>query len=284
MESMLTRRSLLKIIGTAAGTIGLSKLSFADGVNVFLNQQKKKKKKKKKEQVLREKTFFQRYKELEVVYENPLKSKNDVKDFIMEGKAEVSFENGRMRMQNILDASLGQKANFVYWCPDTFPDNIAITWDFYPIKEPGLSILFFSAMGNNGKDIFDKSLAKRSGDYKQYIRGDINAYHVSYFRRNPKVRYLQLSNLRKSSGFHFAAQGADPIPCVEFAKPPYNIRVVKTGPNVEFYIDELLIFDWVDDGKTYGPVLNKGKIGFRQMAPLIAEYSNFKVTKIKRIS
>jgi hypothetical protein len=38
-----------------------------------------------------------------------------------------------------------------------------------------------------------------------------------------------------------------------------------------------LIFTWEDDGATYGPRLQAGKIGFRQMAPLIAEYANLKV-------
>jgi len=34
------------------------------------------------------------------------------------------------------------------------------------------------------------------------------------------------------------------------------------------------------DGKTYGPILDRGKIGFRQMTPLIAEYANLVVQKV----
>jgi hypothetical protein len=34
------------------------------------------------------------------------------------------------------------------------------------------------------------------------------------------------------------------------------------------------------DGKTYGPILDRGKIGFRQMTPLIAEYANLVVKKV----
>jgi len=43
-----------------------------------------------------------------------------------------------------------------------------------------------------------------------------------------------------------------------------------------------VVFDWRDDGKTYGELLTGGKIGFRQMAPLIAEYANLKVQVVAR--
>jgi hypothetical protein len=276
MNFYLTRRNLFKLAGVAAGTIGLSKLGFAaDSSAIYLPDDEK--------DPLTEKVYFKKYKELKILYDNPLKSQSDVADFVLEGQAEITFNEGKMRMQNVLDPSLKQKANYVYWCPKDFPDNIAVSWDFWPIKEPGLCIMFFAATGRNGEDIFDKSLNKRSGDYKQYHHGDINAHHVSYFRRNPKERDFQLSNLRKSYGHVIVTQGADPIPCVEFAKGPYQIRVVKAGPVVEFFINELSIFEWTDDGKTLGPVLGGGKIGFRQMAPLVAEYANLKVMSIERM-
>ena len=54
---------------------------------------------------------------------------------------------------------------------------------------------------------------------------------------------------------------------------------VKDG-KIDFIIDDLPVFSWQDDGKEYGPVLGGGKIGFRQMAPMIGEYSNLKVYSI----
>lgn len=111
-----------------------------------------------------------------------------------------------------------------------------------------------------------------------YHHGDINAYHISYFRRRwPEERAFHLCNLRKSYGFHMVAQGADPLPPVEDAQGPYQIGVVKDGSVISFFINQLLIFSWQDDGDTYGPVLEEGKLGFRQMAPLIAEYADLKV-------
>jgi hypothetical protein len=95
---------------------------------------------------------------------------------------------------------------------------------------------------------------------------------------------FNLANLRKSYGFHLVAQGADPIPSVDIAQGPYRIKIVKYKDVVEFYTShketEIQLFSWVDDGESYGPILTDGKIGFRQMAPLIAEYKNLEVYKI----
>lgn len=216
----------------------------------------------------------------EVIYENKLSCEKDVEGFVMEGSAEVYFENGRMRMKNSLSENLGQKANFVYWCPENFPDDIIIEWKFRPIEEPGLAILFFSARGVGGEDIFDESLQKRDGQYNLYHSGDINAYHISYFRRMwEDERSFHTCNLRKSKGFHLVAQGGDPIPDAAECRDFYNMRAVKYKDTVAFYIDDLEIFTWHDDGKTYGKLLPGGKIGFRQMAPLIGEYSDLRVFK-----
>lgn len=217
----------------------------------------------------------------ELIYENALSSIDDVQGFVMEGDAKVSYPNGRMRLENNIDPSEGQKSNFVFWCNEEFPSDIEITWDFYPIKEPGLCILFFAAKAISGTDIFDVSLEKREGIYDQYHHGDINAFHISYFRRMWETeRAFHACNLRKSYGFHLVCLGADPIPSVEDAKPPYHIRLLKYRNEIKFYINNLEILDWTNVEKEHGEMLKCGKIGFRQMAPLVAEYQNLKVYKI----
>lgn len=216
--------------------------------------------------------------EMKLLYENPLSCAEDIKDFILEGKAEITFPEGRMRLENKLDPSLAQKANYVLWCDKEFPSDICIEWEFKPIKEPGLCIMFFAAKGINGEDLFDKSLAERTGEYVLYHHGDINAFHVSYFRRKePDERAFHTCNLRKSYGFHLVAQGGDPIPDADEANEFYKIKVWKKDNIVKFFINELEVFKFEDDGTTYGQLLEGGKIGFRQLAPLIAEYANLKV-------
>ena len=72
-------------------------------------------------------------------------------------------------------------------------------------------MMFFAAQGRNGENLFDPQLQKRTGEYIQYHHGDINAFHVSYFRRKePDERAFHTCNLRKSYGFYLVCQGADP--------------------------------------------------------------------------
>ena len=222
------------------------------------------------------------YEKGELIYENALASEDDVKDWIMEGQAKVTFPNGRMHMESVLDQSAGQAANFVYWCPQKFEDNIIIEWEFTPLSDEGLAIMFFGADGQDGRDLFDDSLAERTGEYRQYHSSDINAFHVSYYRRSePSERELNVANLRKSAGFHMVAQGADPIPTAKYkSDEPYKIKVVKATECVLFYINDLEIFRFDDDGSTYGDYITDGYIGFRQKVPLEAEYANLKVYKI----
>ncbi len=219
---------------------------------------------------------------MKLIYENPLATPEDVKDFVLEGKANISFENGRLRMANQLSEVEGQKANYVYWCDKEFPADIRIEWDFLPVQEPGLAMMFFAAKGRGGEDLFAPSLAPRNGEYKLYHHGDIDAFHVSYFRRKePDERHLHTCNLRKSYGFYLVAQGADPIPDAVDATVPYHIVVTKYKNKVTFDVENLRIFEFVDDGESYGKILGGGKLGFRQLAPMIAEYSNLIVFELE---
>ncbi|MEK4063447.1 MULTISPECIES: DUF1961 family protein [unclassified Paenibacillus] len=212
------------------------------------------------------------------IYHNPLASTSDIAGFQMEGEGALSFPLQRMRLESTISAEAGQKANVVLWCPEEFPADIAVSWKFRPLREPGLAILFIAAKGKGGKDLFDPALARRTGEYDQYHHGQMDTYHISYFRRRwVEEREFHTCNLRKSYGFHLVAQGADPLPSVSDMTESYRMLVVKRGPVLSFAINELPVFTWIDDGDTYGPLLTGGKMGFRQMAPLIAEYSDLTV-------
>ena len=220
------------------------------------------------------------------VYTNALASASDTSGFVLEGTANVDFPDGRMRLSSVLDPELGQAANYVYWCDKEFPSDVLIEWEFTPLAESGLCILFFSARNRVGGSVFDA--VARTGRYEQYYNGDIDAFHVSYNRTNalrtPKGEGLRLCNLRKSKGFHMAAQGGDPIPELALCRPPYPpflISIVKHGPLVAFYIERILCFAYHDDGIAHGPLLGGGRIGFRQMSPMVGEYANLTVRSIK---
>jgi hypothetical protein len=215
----------------------------------------------------------------EQLYENPLACEGDIKDFRFEGEAAATFPRGCMRMESIgeRDAEKGLHGHFNMWCPRDFPDNIAVTWNFRPLTDKGLAMAWVSVKGRGGEDLFDPSLAPRDGGYGQYHSGDINALHVSYNRRNPREVGFRTCNLRKSHGAHLVCQGADPLGNAEHAVEPVAVELIKAGPHLRFAMNDLVLFHWIDDGKSTGPILADGKIGFRQMFGLIAEYSNLQV-------
>ena len=217
-----------------------------------------------------------------LIYSNKLRCDDDINDFVLEGYAHRSFENGRLRLENVLSKEeYDQKANYVLWCPVEFNDGIRIEWDFYPICEPTLCMMMFAAKGKDGESIFADGLKKRTGEYDCYLHGDINLYHLSYFRRNfPTERAFHTCQLRKSNGGHRLSAGGDPIPSVEDAISPYHLSISIKNGHIVFFINDLKVIDYIDDGKEYGEVLKGGKIGFRQMAPGVCEYSNLSVYEI----
>lgn len=207
-----------------------------------------------------------------MTYHNPLRGPDDLDGFRLEGDGAMSFPQGRLRLESLRPPEDGQTANIVLWCPEDFGPDVTVEWNFWPIREPGLAILFFQARGRNGGDIFD--LAPRTGPYEQYHHGDLDAYHVSYFRRMwPSERRLHTCNLRKSYGFHLVAQGPDPLPAVLDSQGPYPMRLTVHRGLVTFEVAGLVSFRWRDDEPLAG-----GKIGFRQMAPFIGEYADLTVT------
>lgn len=219
----------------------------------------------------------------ELIYRNLLSKPEDVSSFILEGKAEVSFEHARMKLASTVDPALGQAANYVYWCPEVFPSDIEISWNFYPMSDSGLCMMFFAAEGLYGADLFDPELVLRDGKYDCYFDGAIHAFHASYYRRKAvSERAFRTCNLRKSKGFYLVAQGPDPLPELADCMSPYRIKIVKFENSVQFYINDMNIYQFIDDGQTYGDLLRGGRIGFRQMSPMIAEYSNLCVYALSR--
>ncbi len=212
-------------------------------------------------------------------YENKLQSQADITDFIAEGNPKIEFDDG-MVLSNGDPEAKGDYAHFLLWVPEVFPENIRITWKFEPLREPGLCMMFFGAQAKAGGSLFAKELPERNGYYPQYHHGEINTYHLSYYRRKYETeRCFQTANLRKSYGFHLVCQGADPLPNVADVLEPYDMKIDKYQGKISFYINDLKIFAWQDEGQE-GDVLGAGNIGFRQMAPMKARYKDLVVYEL----
>lgn len=212
------------------------------------------------------------------LYRSALSSATDLDGWKVEGPAVTSFPTGRLRLESAADPADGQAANFVAWLPVEHDGDLRMSWDFRPLREPGLAMVFWAARARDGGSIHDPALPERTGEYEQYHSGAIDAYHLSYFRRRwASERSLHTCNVRKSHGFHLVAQSADPLPAVLDVDRAYRMVLTWRGATVDLTIDGIPCLSWTDDGAVGGPARHGGAIGLRQMAPLIAEYSNLRI-------
>lgn len=210
------------------------------------------------------------------LYANPLSGKEDTAGWRMEGNGCVDFLNGWMKM-----FSPKQKGHHVFWCAQQFPENFIAEWEVQNLHtRAGLCIVFFSATGLNGEDIFDPALPERDGTFKQYTNGALNSYHISYYANTPNEPQRETAHLRKNKGFHMV-QGKEPgIPV--HSTGVHKIQLVKFEGLIQLLVDGRKVIDWQDDGMKYGKILPAGKIGFRQMKWTQFNYRNFHVWECKK--
>ena len=209
-----------------------------------------------------------------LLYENTLSSRDEMKDWKLEGPAIIEYNDDWMHMD-----SPNEEGHHVFWCPEDFPSDFIAEWELQNIEpDAGLCIVFFSALGQNGKDIFDPSIKLRDGVFNNYTKSDIDCYHISYYANGKNNPAREAAHLRKNAGFHKVQIGAQGIP--PESTEVHKVILVKKDNHISMNIDGRDIIDWVDDGEKYGPVLGGGKIGFRQMKWTHFRYKNFKVFAI----
>ncbi|MCP4642269.1 MAG: DUF1961 family protein [bacterium] len=214
-----------------------------------------------------------------VLYESSFAAPDSVEGWVLEGPGLLSFEGGWMTMASAKPDSPKKDGHIVHWCPNDFPESFVAEWEMQITSESGLCIVFFAARGVNGEDIFDPALPKRTGIFRQYHSGAISCYHISYYASTPSSPGRITSNLRKNRGFHLVSNGPPGINPGSHAM--HAVRLVKDGPHLQLLVDDEVIIDFTDDGKRYGPVLEGGKIGLRQMQWTKAQYRNFRVRELR---
>jgi len=195
----------------------------------------------------------------ELLHENPFDDPATIADWRMEGPGMPEVIDGRLSLQTALAKS--NTGSFVYWMPPDLPESFIAEWDITPVRAGGLCIIFFCARGRDGQDIFDPSMPERDGAFNQYTKGEVNCYHISYFR-NTCTTYPNC-NLRKNSGFYLVDIGPDFVTCE--AGVTSHVTLIKNKDHVMMLTNGFVSIDFLDDGATFGPVHGSGKIGFRQM-------------------
>ncbi len=211
----------------------------------------------------------------ELIYKNNFEKVADVKDWVMEGAAEVYFEESWMHMY-----SPNEESHHVFWCPQDFPDSIIVEMEVQNIEpDAGLCILFFAAKGVNGEDVLDPSLPERTGVFRQYTKSQLNSYHISYYANTPEKPDRGESHLRKNNEFALVQTGADGIPAA--STKVHQLQLIKAGATIIMYVDGRKIIDWVDTLENDPrPYYSDGKIALRQMKWTHFKYRDFRVYKI----
>lgn len=197
--------------------------------------------------------------------------------WVMEGPGIVEFSEEGMLMKSAYpDEDTG---HIVYWCPDIFPDSFVAEWEFELLSEYGLSIIFFAASGTEGRDLFDPSLPERTGIFRAYTKGEVEAYHISYYADAPLMP-RPTSNLRKNPGLILMANG--PVGVPPFSPKRHKVVLVKDGGHIRLAVDGAISIDFVDDGgERFGDIHREGRIGFRHMRWTESLFKNFRVYELK---
>ncbi len=198
------------------------------------------------------------------VYDTDFDDASVLSDWRLEGGQRMSVANGCLVLENGKESLKSEaKANhLVCWLTREVPADFLLEFSVRPQnRKSGLNIVFFNARGLNGENIFEPPIKPRTGVFKQYIHGDLNNYHISYWSGGRGT-----ANLRKNKGFQLAAIGSDLL------EDSHNntfqtVRVYKRGGKIRLIVDDVVALAFDDDGKTYGPVHeHSGWIGLRQMA------------------
>ncbi|PHS03105.1 MAG: LuxR family transcriptional regulator [Blastopirellula sp.] len=210
-----------------------------------------------------------------LLYQSAMDSKESVQGWVMEGPGTVEFADGWMSMK-----SPGEKMHHVFWCPEIFPESFVAQWEMQNQHlEAGLCIVFFAATGLKGEDVLDPSLPKRDGTFKQYNKGGLKNYHISYYANTPNKPNRKMSHLRKNPGANMVSEGMRGIEVTSSAV--HQITLLKEGPRIRLYVDQRSIIDWTDDGTMNGEPRGAGKFALRQMQWTQFRYRNFKVWEVK---
>lgn len=195
-------------------------------------------------------------------------------DWRLEGGKAMRVAGGNLVLESDTQSTQSERVagHLVCWLRREVPADFLLEFTVRPQdRKRGLNIVFFSARGLAGENIFEPPIKPRNGLFEQYHSGDIDNYHISYWSGGRGT-----SNLRKNKGFYLGAIGKDLVwdaPEGEFQ----TVRVYKRGGQIRLTVDDVLSLSFDDDGKTYGPVLDhSGWIGLRQMAHTrFCEYGHF---------
>jgi len=206
-----------------------------------------------------------------IIYENKFDTPLKQDEWQLEGPATMKVEDGRLVVRNA--------DHVTFWLKKKCPRDFVAAWDFQPSQLQGLAIVFISADGLGGKDLFDPTLKKRTGQFQQYVRGDIRSYHFSYYAGTRGS-----ANARKNPGLFMVGMCRDIIgeDLKAGKKGPWRVAVARRGNRIDVSVDKKRLLTFTDDGVTWGPAHGGGYLGLRQMKrSKLIRYDNLVIYALK---
>jgi hypothetical protein len=217
-----------------------------------------------------------------IIYSSKMNNESSVMDWILEGPGIISFEDGKMIMRSeIPNPQDGATGHFNYWCPVEFPESFIAEWEYQPMSERGICLIFFATQGKNGEDIFLPTLPQRDGHFQPYVNDALMNYWIVFYSNHRRMRTTNMATtyLNKSSNSSLLSFGN--IGIFPGSKEWHHLRLIKNGSHLQLLVNNKVCLDYIDPGsKRWGPVLKGGKISFRQMAVTVGAYRNFNVWKL----
>ena len=206
-------------------------------------------------------------------------------EWIAEGWGGADVCGGELWVAPVAFAACGTRtestdlepSHMVVWNKTRFPADLMFEFTVnHHGSDNGLTLVFFAAEGQEGQEIFDFALPPRNGVYRNYNRGQLRNYTVSYWSRNKAphlvARGEQFTNrIRKNPGANILATDASQTD--KCSDCDFKVRILKVAGNITAEINGIVVNDVTDPDPHGG-----GYIGLRSMEGVdVVSYDDFKV-------
>lgn len=164
-----------------------------------------------------------------------------------------------------------------FWLKEWLEGDIAIEYEFMPLKENGLSLLMFQASGMRWEDFMKDYPLRTTGSMRMVHGENVRNYHWEYFREMDDVRHDVDSNIlvKNPWGYPLAYQC---LPERLTQGVWHKLQLVQEGRRIRGMLDGKVVFDVEDSSaNNAGPVLNSGHMAIRCMWKTIFCVRNLKV-------
>jgi hypothetical protein len=174
---------------------------------------------------------------------------NPEAEWIAEGWGGADVCEGRLWVTPVAFESCGKRveangqepSHMVVWNKNRFPADMMFEFTVnHHGSDDGLTLVFFAAEGLEGQEIFELELPPRKGVYRNYNKGQLKNYTVSYWSRNQAPKLVArgeafTNRIRKNPGANVLA--IDDSLTDKCSDCDYRVRILKIGGDITVEIN-----------------------------------------------